>query len=175
MRDGVCQDQKNDRNYPRNKGGGFRLLGRSPKQRQAYARLREISGKSVDAVDWAKKWGISPAVIAGLVSKGLVKQTFAEVDRDAYADQWSEHTDESVESLNELTDEQAQAKAEIFEDLNTGQYNTRLLQGVTGSGNQFIVRHGKSIGRKRSIVSVPEIPARGWLTDCGPDLKRGRR
>ncbi len=111
-----------------------RLLDRSPKQRQAYAKLKEVSGQQVDAVNWAKKWKIPPAVINALISKGLVRQTVAEVERHAYADQWSEKTDEIVESLRELTQEQSQAKEEIFEDLNTGEFHARLLQGVTGSG-----------------------------------------
>ena len=110
------------------------LLARSPKQLEAYAKLKELRGKRVDAVEWEKKEGFSSVVIDGLVKKGLVKQSFTEVERTAYADQWSEGTDDTVDSLRELTNEQTRATEEIFKDLNSGKFNTRLLQGVTGSG-----------------------------------------
>ena len=110
------------------------LLARSPKQLEAYAKLKELRGKRVDAVEWEKNEGFSSVVIDGLVKKGLVKQSVAEVERTAYADQWSEGTDDTVDSLRELTNEQTRATKEIFEDLNSGMFHTRLLQGVTGSG-----------------------------------------
>ena len=82
------------------------LLSKSPKQMKAYVRLKELNGKRVDAVNWAKKEGFSPGVIDGLIKKGLVKQSVTEVTRTAYADQWNEGTDDAVESLRELTNEQ---------------------------------------------------------------------
>ena len=111
-----------------------KLLSRSPKQAEAYARLKDSSGKKVDAVNWAKKWKVSPAVLDGLVTKGLARQTMAEVGRDAYGDEWSEPENETVESLRELTPEQQKATAEISTDLQAGEFRARLLQGVTGSG-----------------------------------------
>jgi len=111
-----------------------KLLSRSPKQAEAYARLKDIAGKKVDAVEWTKKWKVSPAVLDGLVTKGLARQSINEVGRDAYGDQWSESENETVESLRELTSEQQKATAEISGDLQAGEFRTRLLQGVTGSG-----------------------------------------
>ncbi len=136
------------------------LLGRSPKQKQAYARLKEIPGKSVDAVAWEKKWKISPAVIVGLVRKGLVKQSIAEIEREAYADQWSEYSEERIESLTELTEEQKQAKQEIFEDLKSGQFHARILQGVTGSGKTEVYCQAmeKVLAQKGGVLFlVPEV------------------
>ena len=110
------------------------LLTRSPKQMQAYQFLKPTEGEKVDAVNWAKKAGVSASVLDGLIQKGLVEETISEVDREAYGDDWSEKDVESVESLRELTAEQKQATHEILSDLDTGEFRARLLQGVTGSG-----------------------------------------
>jgi primosomal protein N' (replication factor Y) len=73
-------------------------------------------------------------VLDGLIQKGLVRQTIDEVNRDAYGDQWSEEVPETVESLRKLTEEQQKATDEICQDLDSGKFFARLLQGVTGSG-----------------------------------------
>ena len=110
------------------------LLARSPKQMQAYQMLKETVGNKIDAVNWAKKAGISASVLDGLIQKGLAEETISEVNRDAYGDDWSEREEGSVESLRELTPEQQQATNEILADLDTGEFRARLVQGVTGSG-----------------------------------------
>ncbi len=109
-------------------------LARSPRQMQAYAGLLQFSGQKVDAVEWEKKWNFSMSVTEGLKKKGLIKQEIVKVEREAYADDFSEQMADSVASHPRLTDEQRKASEEIFDDLNSGEFRTRLLQGVTGSG-----------------------------------------
>ena len=136
------------------------LLSKSPKQMKAYVRLKELNGKRVDAVNWAKKEGFSPGVIDGLIKKGLVKQSVTEVTRTAYADQWNEGTDDAVESLRELTNEQKRATDEIFADLTTGKFHTRLIQGVTGSGKTEVYCQAmeKALGEGGGVLFlVPEV------------------
>ncbi len=110
------------------------LLKRSPKQLQAYALLSQHRGKKMDAVAWSKKNKVSMSVLDGLVQKGLLSQSMDEVNREAYADQWSDEVSDQVDSLRELTPEQKTATDEICEDLDSGKFCARLLQGVTGSG-----------------------------------------
>ena len=110
------------------------LLKRSPKQLQAYALLSQKRGKKMDAVAWGKKNKISMSVLDGLIQKGLLSQSMDEVNREAYADQWSDEVSGQVDSLRELTPEQKTATDEICEDLDSGKFSSRLLQGVTGSG-----------------------------------------
>jgi primosomal protein N' (replication factor Y) len=110
------------------------LLKRSPKQLQAYGLLSQQMGQKIDAVAWGKKHKVSMSVLDGLIQKGMVRQTIDEVKRDAYEDQWSEEVPETVESLRELTEEQQKATDEICQDLDSGKFCARLLQGVTGSG-----------------------------------------
>ena len=110
------------------------LLKRSSKQLQTYGLLSQQMGQKMDAVAWAKKHKVSMNVLDGLIQKGLVRQTIDEVNRDAYGDQWSEEVPETVESLRKLTEEQQKATDEICQDLDSGKFFARLLQGVTGSG-----------------------------------------
>ena len=110
------------------------LLKRSPKQLQAYALLSQHRGKKMDAVAWSKKNKVSMSVLDGLVQKGLLSQSMDEVQREAYADQWSDDVSDQVDSLRELTPEQKNATDEICDDLDSGKFGARLLQGVTGSG-----------------------------------------
>ncbi len=110
------------------------LLKRSPKQLQAYDLLSQQRGKKMDAVAWSKKNKVSMSVLDGLVQKGLLSQSMDEVQREAYADQWSDEVSDQVDSLRELTPEQKTATDEICEDLDSGKFSSRLLQGVTGSG-----------------------------------------
>jgi len=110
------------------------LLSRSPKQMLAYERLLGLGAQKVDALNWAKESKISPGILAGLIEKGLVKESINEVSREAYGDDWSELATEEVESLRELTEEQRKASYEILDDLKSGKFKARLLQGVTGSG-----------------------------------------
>ena len=92
------------------------LLAHSPRQKQAYEKLIESDEKKVVGVEWEKKWGFSSATINALVKKGLVKQSVTTVEREAYADQFSDQPDETVESIHNLTSEQSKASEEIFED-----------------------------------------------------------
>jgi len=110
------------------------LLSRSPKQMQAYQLLQDHLGEKMDAVTWAQKTKFSAPVIDGLIQKGLVVESIKEVSRDAYGDDWSEGSAGGVESLRVLTAEQKLASDEVAQDLDSGEFRTRLLSGVTGSG-----------------------------------------
>jgi primosomal protein N' (replication factor Y) len=110
------------------------LFKGSPKQAKAYALLKEMDDEVIDVVQWGKKEKFSSTVIEGLIKKGLVKQTFSEIHREAYADEFSQSTPSLVESIPSLTHEQKLARDQIASDLQSEKFNTRLLQGVTGSG-----------------------------------------
>ena len=136
------------------------LLKRSPKQLEAYTLLSQQKPPKTDALIFGKKNKVSMAVIDGLIQKGLVSQSLDEVNREAYADQWSEEITDTVESLRELTAEQKRAKDQIYEDLNTEEFCARLLQGVTGSGKtevycqamQKVLEQGGGV-----LFLVPEV------------------
>ena len=136
------------------------LLKRSPKQLQAYDLLSQQRGKKMDAVAWSKKNKVSMSVLDGLIQKGLLCQSMDEVQREAYADQWSEDVSEQVDSLRELTPEQKTATDEICEDLDSGEFSSRLLQGVTGSGKTEVYCQAmeKALGQGGGVLFlVPEV------------------
>lgn len=136
------------------------LLKRSPKQLQAYDLLSQQRGKKMDAVAWSKKNKVSMSVLDGLIQKGLLSQSMDEVQREAYADQWSEDVSEQVDSLRELTPEQKTATDEICEDLDSGEFSSRLLQGVTGSGKTEVYCQAmeKALEQRGGVLFlVPEV------------------
>ncbi len=136
------------------------LLKRSPKQLQTYSLLSKLGGKKMDAVAWGKKNKVSMAVLDGLVQKGLLSQSMDEVNREAYADQWSEEVSDLVDSLRELTSEQKTATDEICEDLQSGKFCARLLQGVTGSGKTEVYCHAMETALEQGggvLFLVPEV------------------
>ena len=136
------------------------LLKRSPKQLQAYALLSQHRGKKMDAVAWSKKNKVSMSVLDGLVQKGLLSQSMDEVQREAYADQWSDEVSDQVDSLRELTPEQKTATDEICEDLDSGEFSSRLLQGVTGSGKTEVYCQAMEKALKQGggvLFLVPEV------------------
>lgn len=136
------------------------LLKRSPKQLQAYALLSQHRGKKMDAVTWSKKNKVSMSVLDGLIQKGLLSQSMDEVQREAYADQWSDEVSDQVDSLRELTPEQKTATDEICEDLDSGEFSSRLLQGVTGSGKTEVYCQAMEKALKQGggvLFLVPEV------------------
>jgi len=136
------------------------LLKRSPKQLQAYSLLSQQRGKKMDAVSCGKEHQISMAIIDGLIKKGLVRKSMDEVNREAYADQWSEEVADIVDALRVLTSEQKIATDEICEDLSKGKFSARLLQGVTGSGKTEVYCQAmeKILGEGGGVLFlVPEV------------------
>ena len=136
------------------------LVKRSPKQANAYALLKQSQEGQVDAIVWGRESKVSTSVIDGLIKKGLIKQSVSEVSRDAYSDEWTDDAEGLVESLRELTEEQQKATDEIVEDLDSGEFRTRLLQGVTGSGKTEVYCQAmeKALGQGGGVLFlVPEV------------------
>ena len=120
---------------------------------------------------------MSMSVLDGLIQKGLVSPSMDQVNREAYADQWSEEVPETVDSLRELTVEQKRATDEICEDLHSGKFCARLLQGVTGSGKTEVYCQAMETALEQGeefcflFLRLPWLLKR-W-TDCGQGLANG--
>lgn len=127
-------------------------LGRKPAQHRLLQALME---KRQLAVDEIKDLKISADTVNKLVASGTVKICKQHIARDSYA----ELKPKTVLHVN-LTDEQEKAVTSISEAVVSGNYNSFLLHGVTGSGKTQVYLETVAIARdlgKQAIVLVPEI------------------
>ena len=133
-------------------------LARAPQQLRVWRAALEL-GEPVEQTALCATLGVSPAVLATLAAKGLVRIEEREVTRDPYA---------GLEALPEVASEgdptpaQQDAIDEIGRMLTAGGSPAApvLLQGITGSGKTRI--YVEAVARVlerggKAIVLVPEI------------------
>jgi primosomal protein N' (replication factor Y) len=125
---------------------------RSPKQRTAFELLESLGGR-VPVEHLEHQLGVSPAVIASLVKRGLVEIEREVTMRDAFARR------PTAPRIN-LEPTEAQRKA--IDTLAAGEKgDVFLLHGVTGSGKTLVyievLRRLVLEQKKSAIVLVPEI------------------
>jgi primosomal protein N' (replication factor Y) len=131
------------------------ILGRSPRQREAYE-LVEAAGGSVELSHLLKQAGFSRSVVQGLVEKGLARVSDEEVIRDPFS-----REELAPPPSLELTADQETSLRSLLAALEGGDPGTALLHGVTGSGKTLVyIELLKRVVLERghgAIVLVPEI------------------
>jgi primosomal protein N' (replication factor Y) len=108
------------------------LARRAPKQARLYAFLRDQFQPQPKALV-LKRLGLTAAVAAALVERGLAREEARRVAREGYADDWT-HGEVVAAIPPTLNEEQAAAVAAVRASLARGAFATHLLHGVTGSG-----------------------------------------
>jgi primosomal protein N' (replication factor Y) len=114
--------------------------------------------------------GVTAAVLAGLVRRGLVVLRDARDDRDPF--ERAAMADVAPDVARELTDEQRRAAGELFAMADSGEFRVALLHGVTGSGKtELYLRLAERVCRsgRQVLLMVPEIA----LTPAVAALFRG--
>ena len=102
--------------------------------------------------------GVTTAVLAGLVRRGLVVLRDERDDRDPF--ERAAMADITPDATRALTEEQRRAADELFALADTGEFRVALLHGVTGSGKteiylrlaERVIRSGRQV-----LLMVPEI------------------
>ena len=121
----------------------------------AALRLLLEDGPSLPAAELRLRAGASLPVLRPLAEAGLIAVRDEGVERDPLAGRSFE-----MRPLPHLTDEQQLAYEVVKDAMDTGQGETFLLHGVTGSGKTEVylraLEHAVALG-KRGIVLVPEI------------------
>lgn len=140
------------------------LVNRAPRQAQALQVLKEAldSGDLRDGPDGGvllselvNTYGVSPAAVAGLASKGLVEVADVEVRRAPRPVALG-----LAGTVRPLTSHQEAAVRAVTEALDGRGPSTILIHGVTGSGKTevYLRAIGEAVSRgKQAIVLVPEI------------------
>lgn len=147
-----------------------RALGRS-KQRRGLLDLLDAQRRIVDDPDdgWVALGELrgpfprARELIATLTEQGLV----AQVERPLRVDPFE--TGAHAPSLPQSpTADQAEALSALFADVDTGEFRSALLHGITGSGKTEVylqlIAHVRASGRG-AIVLVPEIALTPQLAD----------
>jgi len=114
--------------------------------------------------------GITPAVLAGLIKRGLVVMRDERDERDPF--ERAAMTDVVPDANRVLTDEQERAAGELFALADAEQFRVALLHGVTGSGKtEIYLRLADRVRRsgRQVLLMVPEIA----LTPSMTALVRG--
>ena len=131
------------------------ILGRAPRQREAYE-LLEAGGGSMELAHLLERGGFSRSVVAGLEEKGVVEAVDEEVVRDPFRDEEAPAPRPLVP-----TPRQREVLGELISALDEDRPLPALLHGVTGSGKTLVyIELLKEVVLKRgrgAIVLVPEI------------------
>ncbi len=114
--------------------------------------------------------GVTPAVLGGLVKRGLVVLRDERDDRDPF--ERAAMIDVVPDADRELTEEQQHAADELFALADAAEFRVALLHGVTGSGKtEIYLRLADRVRRsgRQVLLMVPEIA----LTPSMAALVRG--
>jgi len=134
------------------------LRKRAAKQATVYEFLaRQSHPQSKRLV--LERLGVTPAVITGLIKRGLVREERQRVVRHAYADDWGSGEVAAAQPPM-LNAEQAAAAAVIEGKCTEGGFGVSLLHGVTGSGKTEVYLHAIDRALKSGggvIFLVPEV------------------
>ncbi|SPF79753.1 primosomal protein N' [Pseudoprimorskyibacter insulae] len=122
-------------------------------RRRVLAVLKDMGGLSLTLNELSEQAGVTSSVVKGLVKQGVVREentprdtAFPRLDPDFGA--------------KDLTEDQIAASAKLCVGVQSGDYGTTLLKGVTGSGKTEVyleavaecLRQGK-----QALVLLPEI------------------
>ncbi|MGB0968808.1 MAG: primosomal protein N', partial [Halocynthiibacter sp.] len=115
--------------------------------------LKDHGGAAFTLKELAEAADTGPTVVKGLVKQGVVQEI------DAPRDVAFPRLDPDLGGIT-LSPEQAEASAALCESVDSGQYNTTLLKGVTGSGKTETYMEAIAAclrkGRQ-ALVLLPEI------------------
>ena len=144
----------------------FDAVGRAKQQETLLLAFIDLShfmqkGKYVEVprAELLKRAGVSPAVLAGMVNKGVMEVYKREVSRFASSQR-------RLSPLPALSTEQERALGEIYGSLR--EKSVTLLHGVTSSGKTEIYIHliSNLLQQKRQVLYlVPEIALTTQLTE----------
>jgi primosomal protein N' (replication factor Y) (superfamily II helicase) len=133
---------------------------KSPKQ--IVILLELISAKEpVQQSELLKKTNISSAAVGSLVKKGLIEVIEKEVER-VYSETYTEEAKKI-----ELTETQEKIVAEVVEKIDSDEFDSFLLHGITGSGKTqvYIELAKRAVDKgKTVIILVPEISLTPQIT-----------
>ena len=141
-------------------GAKEKTAPRGPKARAVWAALQALEG-GASLSRLAEMSGASPAVIQNLVQKGYLV-----VDRRA-APEEAPAASVPEDAPLVLTDEQAQALAQICAIFDRKEHRVAVLRGVTGSGKTEVYLRAVEyvLGKGRSaLMLVPEIALTAQMT-----------
>ena len=129
-----------------------RMFARAPQQRAAYELLEAFGGRA-PVEHLAEQLGMSPSVLKGLVTRGLIEVGAETVARDPFLTRALREPD-----THEPSDAQAHALRRLAR-AEAG--HVALLHGITGSGKTLVylefLRRVVNEQGKSAIVLVPEI------------------